>query len=244
VRCFEVTPTQEIDLVFQSKKLSGAALVVALLALVMSLGGTSYAAKLITGKDIKNGSVTNKDIKKSTITGKQVKNGSIKSADLASGVGETQLVFKKLTPTSGASYDAARGNAPEVVMFSEGPLSVVAKCFTDESGPTTYSATYIKSSTNGSVFDSDYGDLEGGSFEDVLNAGTDEDDREMWDASAGDDDSEFYGNHSTEFTAVAADGTAIAGFVSNGAKRGTLLGGNGAYGPGNTCLATAQVWSN
>ncbi|MAS54989.1 MAG: hypothetical protein CMJ44_10280 [Pimelobacter sp.] len=229
---------------FQSKKLSGAALVVALLALVMSLGGTSYAAKLITGKDIKNGSVTNKDVKKSTLTGKQVKNGSLKSADLARGAGDDKLVYKKLSPTSGPSYDAAQASAPEVTLFKEGALTVYAKCFTDTSSPETYSVIYIKTSQNGAVFDSDYDDAEGGAFDDFLNTSTDEDDRELLYSSAGADDTEYYGNHSVEFSAIAPDGTALAGLLSTGAKRGTLAGGNGVYGPGDSCLVTSATWSS
>ena len=52
-------------------------LVVAVVALVLALGGGAYAAATITGKDIKNGSITGKDIKKGSLTGKQVKNNSI-----------------------------------------------------------------------------------------------------------------------------------------------------------------------
>jgi len=51
--------------------------VVAVVALVLALGGGAYAAATITGKDIKNGSITGKDIKKGSLTGKQVKKASI-----------------------------------------------------------------------------------------------------------------------------------------------------------------------
>jgi hypothetical protein len=231
--------------VLKSQKLSGAALVVALLALVMSLGGTSYAAKLITGKDIKNNSVTKKDLKKNTITGKQVKNGSLKSADLAKGAGDDKLVYKRIpSSASGPSFDAAQADATEVVLYKKGPLTVYTKCFTDTSTPDTHSYTYVKTSTNRAIFDSDGNSDVGGDFDDYLNPDTDEDNRYVYYDDASDTNAAFSANHSAEFTAIAADGTAITGLVGNGAKHGTLAGGNGPYGSGNACVVTAQVWSN
>ena len=44
------------------------AMVVAVIALVMSLSGGAYAL-VITGKSIKNGSITNKDVRNRTLTG-------------------------------------------------------------------------------------------------------------------------------------------------------------------------------
>jgi hypothetical protein len=61
------------------------ATVIALVALFVALGGTSYAALVITGKNIKNGSITGKDIKNSTLTGKKVKNRSLTGSDIKSG---------------------------------------------------------------------------------------------------------------------------------------------------------------
>ncbi|HET9421723.1 MAG TPA: hypothetical protein VFO49_11340 [Nocardioides sp.] len=52
------------------------ALLLALAVLVVGVAGTATAAKLITGKQIKN----------ETITAKDVKNGSLKEADLKAGV--------------------------------------------------------------------------------------------------------------------------------------------------------------
>jgi len=49
-------------------------MIVAVLALVLALGGTATAAKLITGKQIKN----------SSLTGADLKNGSVGPADLSS----------------------------------------------------------------------------------------------------------------------------------------------------------------
>jgi hypothetical protein len=62
------------------------AMVVALIALVMSLGGSAYAL-VITGKSIKNGSVTGKDIRNRSLSGNEVRRdrlggGSIKESTL------------------------------------------------------------------------------------------------------------------------------------------------------------------
>jgi len=51
-------------------------MVVAVAALVMSLGGSAYAL-VITGKSIKDGSVTNKDIRNHSLTGNDMRKDSI-----------------------------------------------------------------------------------------------------------------------------------------------------------------------
>jgi hypothetical protein len=62
------------------------AMVVAVVALIMSLGGSAYAL-VITGKQIRNGSVTNKDVRNRSLTGNDVRRDklggkSIKEASL------------------------------------------------------------------------------------------------------------------------------------------------------------------
>ena len=52
------------------------AMVVAVVALVMSLGGSAYAL-VITGKSIKNGTVTNKDIRNHSLTGNDMRKNSV-----------------------------------------------------------------------------------------------------------------------------------------------------------------------
>jgi len=61
------------------------ALAVALLALVVALAGTSYAAVQITSKQIKNNTIKSKDIKDNEVTGKDVKDASLTGADIADG---------------------------------------------------------------------------------------------------------------------------------------------------------------
>jgi hypothetical protein len=60
--------------------------VVATLALFVALGGSSYAAIKITGKNVKNGSLTGADVRNGSLTGGDVKNGSLGPADFSGSV--------------------------------------------------------------------------------------------------------------------------------------------------------------
>lgn len=62
------------------------ALLVAATVLTVGLAGSATAAKMITGKNIKDNTVTTQDIKNSTLTGKDLKSGSVPEKDLAAGV--------------------------------------------------------------------------------------------------------------------------------------------------------------
>lgn len=56
--------------------------VTATLALIVALGGTSYAAVRVSGKHIVDGSVTSADVRNNSLRGKDVRNGTITGADL------------------------------------------------------------------------------------------------------------------------------------------------------------------
>lgn len=56
-----------------------------MIALFVALGGSSYAAVTITGKNIKNDSVTTKDIKNNSVTGRDVRNRSLQAQDFKPG---------------------------------------------------------------------------------------------------------------------------------------------------------------
>jgi hypothetical protein len=62
-----------------------ASTVIASIALIVALGGTSYAASQITGSNIKNNSVTGKDVRNSSLTTSDIKNGSLRSKDFKKG---------------------------------------------------------------------------------------------------------------------------------------------------------------
>lgn len=51
--------------------------VVSMLALFVALGGSSYAALTITGKDVKNSSLTTRDVKNRSLLGKDFKRGQL-----------------------------------------------------------------------------------------------------------------------------------------------------------------------
>jgi hypothetical protein len=73
--------------------------VVATLALVVALGGTSYAAVKITGKDVKNGSLSGKDVKDASLTGNDLKKQSVPLDRLSSL--PTQLDPGQFVPSAG-----------------------------------------------------------------------------------------------------------------------------------------------
>ena len=222
--------------------------VVAMLALTVSLSGGVYAAAKISGEDIKNRSITGADIKANAIRSKHVKNGSLKDADLqesaastagpAAGTSEELVTSLRVAATSGASPDAARAAAPEHLLFTAGPLSVYAKCYS--SSTTTYAFAYIRSATNGAVFASgpEFDKKEGDAATGFLNTDTPESEREIQTATAGADSADYWRQKTTAF---APDGTGMSGMFAAGAKNGTLPGGNGAYGAGNSCIFTADV---
>jgi hypothetical protein len=85
---------------------------VAVLAVALVLGsGSAYAAKQISGKNIKNNSVTTKDIKDASLTGADVGDGSLSSLDILDGtltgadVKDASLTGVDVTDGSLASVD-------------------------------------------------------------------------------------------------------------------------------------------
>ncbi len=61
------------------------ATVASTLALVVALGGTSYAAAMLTGADITDGTITSADVKNNNLKSKDVKNGALKLKDFSTG---------------------------------------------------------------------------------------------------------------------------------------------------------------
>ena len=80
---------------------------VALLALLVALGGTATAGVLITGKQVKNGSLTGADVGNGSLTGKDVRNNSLTSKDVKNLKG-TDIKNGSLT-----AADFAAGELPE-----------------------------------------------------------------------------------------------------------------------------------
>jgi hypothetical protein len=113
------------------------AMIVALVALVMSLGGSAYAL-MITGRSIKNNSVTGKDIRHNTVIGKDIRKRSLRGHDLrANSVGGgavRESALETVPSASGLEFwavvrengelesgpDMVAGNPPSAVLTSAG----------------------------------------------------------------------------------------------------------------------------
>jgi hypothetical protein len=107
------------------------AMVVAVVALIASLTGSAYAALVITGKSIKNGTVTTKDIRNRSLSGTDMRRdgigggsikestlGAVPSAYLAGGAGRFAVV--------NAAGQAVRGrDISSVARTSEGRYQVI-----------------------------------------------------------------------------------------------------------------------
>lgn len=59
--------------------------VTATLALIIALGGTSYAALRVTGRNIVDGSIRSGDVRNNALRGKDIRSGTITGSDIANG---------------------------------------------------------------------------------------------------------------------------------------------------------------
>ncbi|MGK2938667.1 MAG: hypothetical protein ACSLFR_12815 [Solirubrobacteraceae bacterium] len=57
----------------------------ATLALIIALGGTSYAALRVTGRNIVDGSIRSGDVRNNALRGKDIRSGTITGSDIANG---------------------------------------------------------------------------------------------------------------------------------------------------------------
>jgi hypothetical protein len=120
---------------------------IALLALFVALGGTGYAAVKINGKNIKNKTISGKKVKKNTLTGTQIRESKLgkvpkaKVADSAATAGALSgqaragfLASEKVVSTGLIKLPAVGNSAagsPAKALFTKGPFTVSAKCYTD-----------------------------------------------------------------------------------------------------------------
>jgi hypothetical protein len=96
------------------------ATVVAYLALFVALGGTSFAAISITGKNVKNSSLTGKDIKNSSLSTSDVKNKSLLAKDFKAG----QLPQGPQGPQGAKGADFTAGSSLRSGEVLNGPFGV------------------------------------------------------------------------------------------------------------------------
>jgi hypothetical protein len=141
---------------------------VALLALFVALGGTSYAAMKLP----KN-SVGSRQLKKNAVTASKVKNGSLKSSDFAPSAlaaakgdkgdkgdpgpapaGWTLIPSKNVVAHEAYTVDDARPDAPAVPIYTRGPITLYAKCLWGSSTDFTLAEIYASISGGSALFDS------------------------------------------------------------------------------------------
>ncbi|HYP48866.1 MAG TPA: hypothetical protein VEQ61_09550, partial [Thermoleophilaceae bacterium] len=100
------------------------ALVIACLALFVSLGGVSYgvATGSIDGREIKDGAVSSADVRNNSLRGVDVRNGSLKGGDLArDSLGGAAIAESKLgrVPRAGSAEMAERAESAESAESAE-----------------------------------------------------------------------------------------------------------------------------
>lgn len=249
------------------KRLTYANVVSSLALFLVVAGGSAFAAaqlgkNSVGAKQLKKNAVTAAKLKKNAVTAAKIKPGAVTgakinestlgtvpsattagsattaaSANVAASLNGYTHAKVRLTATPVANYSDGVDNAPETTVVSSGPISLTAKCFTY--GSTVYGFFLIRSSTEGTVFDS-YNDYTYGST--LLGPGTPAADRELFYESASGDYA-YYSAEDGFVGATAADGTTVRGTMQVGVKQGNLAGSQGPYGPGNVCLMAAQLFN-
>jgi hypothetical protein len=133
-------------------KLPSPAMAISLLALVVALGGTGYAAVKINGKNIKPRTITGKKLKKDTLTGRQIREAKLATvprAELATSAGSANalsdaaragFLSSDKVGTSGLiklPLAASLAQAPRTTILTKGPFSANARCYDDGTGKQT-----------------------------------------------------------------------------------------------------------
>jgi hypothetical protein len=121
-------------------RLPSPAMVVALVALTVALGGSAYAAIVVTGKNIRNGTITGADLKNRSLQGTKIAKDRVGY----NAVKEEGLNAQKLKKVKSASAaDTIGGMAARRVdafvlandqsraVLTEGPFTLTARCRTD-----------------------------------------------------------------------------------------------------------------
>ena len=94
------------------------ALVIACIALFVALGGSAYAAVVITGKNVKNYSLTGKDVKKNGLGGVTVKESRLATVPSAESLSHSAVVGSpwKVTPRPRSrSYSCRTSGTPKTI---------------------------------------------------------------------------------------------------------------------------------
>jgi hypothetical protein len=245
---------------FRSFKRPRHATIVAYLALILAVGGGTFAvaakhSQKINGAKLKKRSVAGAKLKKNTITGTEVnesKLGKVPSAASAdnAGTANTAKVAESLTKLSpktstkvtssfsAPSYGSALAGASPVTLYEDSHFKVYGKCFVDESGPFLEGVILIATKQDGAIFDAEDDELAGDP--DFLNVATPEEEREIDDEGTGEGEARI--QESEDYAATAADGYSLTGDYQIAVKSGNLAGGNGLYGAGEVCIFDSSVY--
>lgn len=234
------------------------AMLVATIALVLAISGAAVALpgknkvdkndiqkNAVGSKQINNGKVKSKDLKDNGIKGKDVKDGALGGDKIADGTLNTvdladRFTFKEgPTPmTDGADTDAARAAAPEIPLYSSGPIEIYAKCYGGPTSTNIDAAIYVRTSQDGA--------LTGGEMRypndgpDLLDADTPEADRLLIGAGHPHmDEAESDSGVASVTSHDLSVQVTIEGYVA--AKGGTLPGGDGAFGSGDSCIFQGTI---
>jgi hypothetical protein len=136
------------------------AMVVAVIALAVALGGSAYAAIVVTGKNIRNGTITGADLKNRSLEGTKIAKDRV-GYNAVKEEGLNAQKFKKVKAASSADTFggmAARrigaftlANGASKVVLTEGPFTLTANCRTD--GANQVAEIVIGTSANDAAVD-------------------------------------------------------------------------------------------
>lgn len=188
---------------------STTAMIVALIAVVLAASGTAIAGSVINGNSIKNKSITGQKLKNGTLTGAQIKNFSLPGTKLKlDALTGDQIVESSLVGVApGQLVNVRMSLGQQLVVFSNGPLSISAKCYND--GSEDLMELYAVTSVPGAVLDGQV-DRPGG-LGLTLEPTTPEQQRRLMSAAASTGET-FVGNDADEGFILAPDGSRITVF--------------------------------
>ena len=148
------------------KKRPSPALVIACIALFVSLGGVSYgvATGFIDSREIKNNTIRTQDIRNSEVRGRDIRNSTIQGADVAfntlKGADIEESSLGKVPAAASADSASAVANlrtfaprllsegAAPVTLFAHGSMTLTATCVQTGGGDT---AAQVRLQTSGAT---------------------------------------------------------------------------------------------
>ena len=137
------------------------AMVIALIALFIAMGGVSYgvATGSIDGREIKNNTVKSGDLRNNDIRGKDIRTGTIGGSDVASNTLKgADIDESSLTLPQGAGPDSSLSvdrftltNGQTRTIATRGPISLVAECAINAANNDTATVRAITTADNATL---------------------------------------------------------------------------------------------